>query len=358
MRNEIAFAEHHCIFHHETARLRVRFGIPAVLRHAGSQLFHRGKHPRKRPMRIVALVAVMRRFIATAGRHQRRIEIQNVDSGSKHFTDKFTTVHVHAQVRSGTRYKLIRIDFFFHRNRDNQELDVQRIQILLEFYHSRERIVKAILTANFIGNEIVCITAEPEHSVIGPSVLFLREFRKHFLQRITELLCRRRRRATVFESGKRFKTRIRTRIQRAIHRNNFTRSGKRVGNGIRTQLFIGQAERRHFKGYPHRFPHRVSAHHGKRAIRTGILPNRTRSMLFQISIQSRIPIRRKRPRPVHGLFAIHFGSQVVIQDLSRFATRSKLQLTIERSPICPHSGHNLDPPFHLSLIFSRSRNAP
>ena len=37
--------------------------------------------------------------------------------------------------------------------------------------------MEAILTTNFICNEVVCIAAEPEHSVIGPSILFLRELR-------------------------------------------------------------------------------------------------------------------------------------------------------------------------------------
>ena len=218
--------------------------------------------------------------------------------------------------------------------------------------------MEAILTANFICNEVICIAAEPKHSVFSPRILLLREFRKLFLQRIAELLCRRRCRAAIFKRSKRFKTRIRTCIKRTVHRHNFASSSKRIRNSGGTELFIRQAESRHFKRHPHGFSHRISAHHSERTIRTRILPNLPRSMLFQIRIQSRIPVRRKRSRPVHSLFAIHFGGQVVIQDLCRFSARDNFEFTVERSPVCPNRRHDLDPPFHLPLIISLSGNAP
>ena len=358
MSDQVPFAEHNRILHHEATRLRVCIGIPAVLRHARSKLFHSGKHARQCPVRIVALVAVMRSVIATAGRHQRRVKVEHINPSSEHFADKFTTVHVHAQVCRSSLYKLVCIDFFFHRNRDHEKLYIHGIQVLLEFNHSRERIVEAILTANFVCNEVICIAAEPEHSVIGPGILFLRELGKLFLQGFAELLCRRRCRAAIFHSGKRFQASIRTRIKHAVHRHHFTRSSQRIGNSSGTQLFIRQAERRNFKSNPHCAPHRVSAHHRKRAVCTRVFPNGARCMLFQVRIQSRVPIRRKRTGPVHCLFIVHLGRHVVVQDFERFTTRNDLELTVERSTASPNGRHDFGPPFNLSLIFARSRHTP
>ena len=141
----------------------------------------------------------MRSLITTASGHQRRVKIKDIYTGSKHFANKFTTVYIHAQIRISSLNKFIRIDFFFHRNRNDEQLNVQRIKILLEFNHSRKRIVEAILTANFICNEVVCIAAEPKHSVIRPRILFLRELRQFCLKCFTEFLCCRRCMAAIFK---------------------------------------------------------------------------------------------------------------------------------------------------------------
>ena len=81
-------------------------------------------------------------------------------------------------------------------------------------------------------------------------------------------------------------------------------------------------------------------------------------MLFQIRIQCRVPVRRKRASPVHGLFTVHLGRHVVIQDFRRLTTRNELELTIERSTARPDSRHHFGPPFNLALIFTRSRHTP
>ena len=338
--------------------MRIRIGIPAVLRHARSKLFHCSKHARQRPVRIVALVAVMRSVIATAGRHQRRVKVKYVNPSRKHFTDKFTTIYVHAQICRSSLYKHVCINFFFHRNRNHEELNIHGIQVLLEFNHSRKRIVEAILTTNFICNKIVCIATEPKHSVIRPGILFLRELCKLFLQGFAELLCRRRCRAAIFHSGKRFQASIRTRIKGTVHRHHFARSSKRISHGSSTELFIRQAERRNFKRHPHRLTHRVSAHHCKRTISAGIFPNGTWSMLFQVRIQSRIPVRRERTRPVHCLFTVHLGRHVVVQDFRRLAARNKLEFTVKWSTACPDSRHHFGPPFNFALIITCSRHSP
>ena len=68
-------------------------------------------------------------------------------------------------------------------------------------------------------------------------------------------------------------------------------------------------------------------------------------MRFQVGIERRVPVRRKRPRPVHGVIGIHLGGQVVVEYFTRLAVRNKLQLSIERRSPRPRRRHHLRPPF-------------
>ena len=120
MSHQVAFAKRPGFLHIERSRLGAGFRIPGILRHAGSQLFKRRKHSRKRPVRIVALITKVGRFIPRLCRHERWVDIQDIESRGKHFAGKFTARRIHAKIRSSSFYKAFPINFFLHGNRDHQ----------------------------------------------------------------------------------------------------------------------------------------------------------------------------------------------------------------------------------------------
>ena len=202
--------------------------------------------------------------------------------------------------------------------------------------------MQGILRGNLVGDQVVRVALEPEHSARFPGVLFFGEFLQLRRERIAELRRLGIGRASSFQRSKRFQTECGTRIEGAFHRDDLARFRQRIGDELRPQRFIGQLKGRHVKSDPHRSPHRVSAHHRERP---SAFPGSARRMRFQIRIQRRVPIRRKRTRPVHGVVGTHFGREVVIQDFRRLARRRKLQLAVERLAGGPRGRCYLDPPF-------------
>ena len=218
-----------------------------------------------------------------------------------------------------------------------------------------------LLRGNVTRDEVIRVAAEPQEvffglrSRIGPGVLFLREFREFLLEFCTELARRISFRAGILHGGKRLQAHIRSRIEVAFNRDYLARSSKRIGDSLRTELFFRKDKCRNHERNPHRFSHRVSAHHGKRLVLGTNRPEIARRMLFQIGIERRVPIRRKRARPVHGVIRIHFRRQVIIEHLGGLPMRCKLQLSVEHAASRPRSRRNFGPPLHGTIAH---RHAP
>ena len=311
-------------------------------------------------MRIVSLVAKVRGFVARLGRHERRVDIEHVEPCGKHLAGKFATRGIHAEVGRRPCHKALGINFFLHGNGNHEQLHPDGIQVVFQFQQARERVVQAILPGYLVCKQVVRIAAEPEKRLRGrcsrsrPGVLFLREFRERLFECIAELRGFRICRARAFQRGERLQAHIRGRVEHAVHRHHLAHSGKRIGNSLRTKLFYSQAKGRNLEGNPHGFSHRVSAHHGK-GLRLGAFgPKSAQRMLFQVGIERRVPVRRKRPCPVHGIFSIHLGGLIVVENFGSLAMRNQLQLSIECGSPCPRRRHHLGPPLHRSIAHRHS----